>query len=357
MKLNIDSAVIVACVLAAAVAGASTVRAAAPQYAIVATWKQGGEGGWDYLALAPGATRLFVTRGNRVDVVDTSNGHLTGSISGTSGVHGLAFAPELGRGFTSNGKSNSVTVFDLDSLKPVREIPVTGQKPDAILYDSGQRRVFTFNGATNNSTVIDAATLGVAASIALSGPPEFAVEADGSVFVNLETDPGQISAIDSKTLAVRSTWALAGCDSPSGLAVDALNHRLFSVCSNRVMAVTDSLSGKQVALVPIGAGPDAAVFDADRGLVFSSNGEDGTLTVVREVDRNHFTVLQSLPTQKTARTMVLDPRTHSIYLAGAQIDERATPAPGQHRKPMVPGSFSILVAAPVNAPTPPLEHH
>ena len=345
---SIDSRrIAIALAFGAAVANAGATRTIEPHYAVVSTWTLGGEGGWDYLAFDAPSKRLFLSRATRVDVVDVTSGKLTGSIAGTAGIHGVAFAPALHRGFTSNGKANTVTVFDLDSLQFIREIPVTGRKPDAIFFDTLHDHVFTLNGASNNATVIDAGTLAVVATIALPGPPEFiAQDADGTLFVNLETDNGQISAIDTKTLAVKATWALAGCESPSGLAIDPGNHRLFSVCSNHAMAVTDSASGRQVAIVTIGAGPDACIYDATLKLVFSSNGEDGTLTVVRQIDKDHYTVAQTLPTQKTARTMALNPATHAIYLAGARIDESQAPAPGQHRRPMLPGSFTILTAAP-----------
>lgn len=329
----------------------AVVGATEPKYSVVNRWALGGEGGWDYLALDASAKRLFISRATRVDVVDTSNGKLVGTIDGTLGIHGVAFAPALHRGFTSNGKANTVTVFDLDTLKIIREIPVTGQKPDAIFFDARHGHVYTLNGATNNATVIDARTLAVAATIALPGPPEFiAQDSDGTLFVNLETDNGQISAIDTNVLTVKATWALPGCESPSGLAIDSAGHRLFSVCANHVMAATDSVSGKQVARVAIGAGPDACAFDSALKLVFSSNGEDGTLTVVRQLDPDHYTVLQTLPTQKSARTMALDPATHAIYLAGAQADGRQPLAVGQHRRPMLPGSFTVLVASPRPSP-------
>jgi DNA-binding beta-propeller fold protein YncE len=347
MKFEIDRGVNAARFIAAACLSASSVAASSPPYSVVSKWTLGGEGGWDYVALDPAAARLFVTRGSRVDVVDTGNGKIIGTIPGTMGIHGVTFAPELNRGFTSNGKSNTVTVFAMDSLKIVKEIAVTGQKPDAIFYDGKHRRVFTLNGNSHNATVIDAASLGAVATIALPGPPEFIAQgSNGDLFVNLETDNGRISVIDTGTLTLKAAWDLSGCASPTGLAIDAGNHRLFSVCQNRVMAVTDSESGKPVARVPIGAGPDACIFDAKTGLIFSSNGEDGTLTVVHEDDRDHFTVLQTVRTQKSARTMALDPKTHTIYLVGANIDQRQPLAQGQHRRPMMPGSFVVIVAAP-----------
>jgi DNA-binding beta-propeller fold protein YncE len=347
MKFELGRGVNAARCIAAACLTASSLAASSPPYSVVSKWTLGGEGGWDYVALDPAGARLFVTRGTRVDVVATGTGQIIGTIPGTIGIHGVAFAPELNRGFTSNGKSNTVTAFAMDSLNIVAEIAVTGLKPDAIFYDGRHRRVFTLNGNSRNATVIDAVSLGAVATIALSGPPEFIAQgSNGDLFVNLQTDKGRMSVIDTGTLTIKAAWDLSGCERPTGLAIDAGNRRLFSVCQNRVMVVTDSESGRPVARVPIGEGPDACVFDAKTGLIFSSNGEAGTLTVVHEDDRDHFTVLQTVRTQKTARTMALDPKTHAIYLVGASIDERQPLAQGQHRRPMMPGSFAVIVAAP-----------
>jgi DNA-binding beta-propeller fold protein YncE len=320
-----------------------------PEYTISATWALGGGGGWDYLALEASGARLFISRGDRVDVVETASGKLAGSIPNTQGVHGIAFAPDLKRGYTSNGRANTVTVFELDTLKTVREAPVSGTKPDAILYEPLRQHLFTANGASSNLSVLDPQTLEILATIALPGPPEFmATDASGSVFVNIETDPGKLVQIDAKALEVKGIWPLTGCANPTGLAIDRAQHRLFSVCENQVMAVTDSASGKQVAQVAIGKGPDAAAFDPDLGNVFSSNGADGTLTIIHEDAPDKYRVITTLSTQKSARTMALDQPTHRIFLAAGTLGAAPPPTPEQpHPRPdIVPGSFVILVAKP-----------
>jgi DNA-binding beta-propeller fold protein YncE len=308
-------------------------------YGVSTIWQLGGIGGWDYLALEPSGARLFVSRGDRVDVIDTSSGRRAGIIPNTAGVHGIAFAPELKRGYTSNGRAATVTAFEIDTLHVIQESPVAGKKPDAILYEPRLQHVFTANGATNDIDVLDPMTLQVLASIMLPGPPEFmATDAAGTVFVNIETEAAKIKA----------TWAVPGCSNPTGLAIDAANHRLFSVCENQVMAVTDSVSGKQVARVTIGDGPDAAVFDRDLGFVFSSNGADGTLTVIHQETPDQYRVIATVQTQKSARTMALDPATHRIFLSAARLGGTPPPTPDQpHPRPaIVPDTFVILVAEP-----------
>jgi DNA-binding beta-propeller fold protein YncE len=318
-------------------------------YGVSRIWQLGGIGGWDYLALEPSGARLFVSRGDRVDVVETSSGRRVGIVPNTGGVHGIAFAPELKRGYTSNGRTDTVTAFELDTFHVIQESPVTGKKPDAILYEPRLQHVFTANGATNDINVLDPMTLQVLTSIALPGPPEFmATDAAGTVFVNIETEAGKLVAIDAKSLKIKATWAMPGCSNPTGLAIDAANHRLFSVCENQIMAVTDSVSGKQVARVTIGDGPDAAVFDRDLGFVFSSNGADGTLTVIHQETPDQYRVVATVQTQKSARTMALDPATHKIFLAAARLGDAPPPTPDQpHPRPaIVPDTFVILVAEP-----------
>lgn len=320
-----------------------------PEYTIAATWALGGGGGWDYLALEASGARLFISRGDRVDVVETATGRLAGSIPNTQGVHGIAFAPELKRGYTSNGRANTVTAFELDTLRTVKEAAVSGTKPDAILYEPQHQHLFTANGASSNLSVLDPQTLEILATITLPGPPEFmATDASGSIFVNIETDPGKLVLIDAKALEVKAVWPLTGCANPTGLAIDRAQRRLFSVCDNQVMVVTDSVSGKQVAQVAIGKGPDAAAFDPDLGNVFSSNGADGTLTIIHEDAPDKYRVITTLSTQKSARTMALDQPTHRIFLAAATPGESPPPTPDQpHPRPgMIPGSFVILVAKP-----------
>jgi DNA-binding beta-propeller fold protein YncE len=321
----------------------------APDYTVSRSWPLGGSGGWDYLALEASGARLFISRGDRVDVVETVSGKPVGSIAHTLGVHGIAFAPALSRGFTSNGQGDTVSVFELDSLRLIQEVPVSGKKPDAILYEPRYNRLITANGGSANLSVLDAGTLQIAATVPLPGPPEFmATDAAGMVYVNIETEAGKLAVVDSKSLTVKAAWPLPGCQNPTGLALDANHHRLFSVCANQVMAVTDSLSGRQVARVVIGSGPDAAVFDSDLGLVFSSNGQDGTLTVIHEESPDEYRVVATVTTQVSARTMTLDPATHRIFLAAAKLGA-APPATEEqpHPRPsVVPGSFTILVAQP-----------
>jgi YVTN family beta-propeller protein len=318
--------------------------AAAPNMEVLQRWKLGGDGGWDYLTVDPATNRLFISRGTHVDVVSTESGKLIGSIPKTSGVHGIALAPALNRGFTSNGGADSVTVFNLDTLKVIQEVKVSGRNPDAILFEPSGKHVFTFNGASKDVTVLDASSLAVIATIPVPDKPEFAVQdGRGQIFVNIESDPGQMLVIDSKGLRVKSTWPLPGCSSPSGLAIDSAHGRLFSVCDGKVMAVTDAANGKQVALVQIGEHPDAAGFDAKRGIVYSSNGE-GTLSLVHQDDADRYTVVQTLTTQRGARTMALDDATGKVYLATADFG----PAPAvtaeqpRPRPALIPNSFVVL---------------
>jgi DNA-binding beta-propeller fold protein YncE len=311
-------------------------------------WPVGGAGGWDYLALDKSGARLFVTRQDRVDVIDTTSGTLIGSIADTPGAHGVALAPGLRRGYVSNGGAASVTAFNLDTLRTVTTAKVSGTNPDAIVFEPVGQHVLTFNGGSSNASVLDALTLAPVATIALPGKPEFAVaDGAGRVFVNIETEHGQMAVIDANTLTLRVARPLPGCALPTGLALDHAHHRLFSVCSGNVMLVTNATSGRAVASVAIGAHPDAAAFDPRLGLVFSSNG-DGTLTVIHEDDPDHYHVVQTLPTQKSARTLALDGARHRIYLVAADFGPApAASATEPHaRAPMLPNTFTILVAAP-----------
>jgi YVTN family beta-propeller protein len=319
--------------------------ATAPNMELLQHWKLGGAGGWDYLTMDSAKKRLFISRATRVDVVSVESGKLLGSIPDTQGVHGIALAPALKRGFTSNGRANSVTAFDLDTLKVIKEAKVSGQNPDAILYEPSGKHVFTFNGASKDVTVLDASSLAVVATIPVPDKPEFAAQdGHGQIFVNIESDPGQMVVIDTQKLTVKSTWPLPGCNSPSGLAIDRAHRRLFSVCDGKVMAVTDAVSGGQTALVPIGEHPDAAGYDQKRGLVFSSNGE-GTLSVVRQDSPDRYTVVQTLPTQRGARTMALDEMTGKVYLVTADFGPApaATAEQPRPRPALIPDSFVLLV--------------
>jgi YVTN family beta-propeller protein len=310
---------------------------------VLQRWKIGGGGGWDYLTV-DSMHRLFLSRGTQVDVVDTQSGKVLGTIPNTQGVHGIALAPDLHRGFTSNGRADSVTAFDLQTLKTLQEAKVPAHNPDAILYEPKGKHVFTFNGRSKDVTVLDATTLAVVATIPVPDKPEFAQDDHaGHIFVNIESDPGQMVQIDSTKLTVQATWPLPGCNSPSGLAIDRVRHRLFSVCDGNVMAVTNAQTGAQVAQVPIGKGPDAAAYDEKRGLVFSSNGE-GTLTVIRQESADRYSVLDTVKTQTGARTMALDP-SGRVYLVSAEFGPApAATAEQPHPRPVpVPDSFTVLV--------------
>lgn len=312
----------------------------APADRLLSRLPLGGAGGWDYLSFDAHARHLFVSRGDRVLVVDVDSGKQIGTIAGTAGVHGVAIAADLQRGFTSNGKSASVTVFDLGTLKIVATIEGTGRNPDAILYDSASRHVFTFNGKSGTASVIDTAKNAVIDSIALPGKPEFAV-ADGSghVYVNIE-DKSELVQLDTSTDKVLHTWPLAPCESPSGLALDNRHHRLFSVCDNRTMAVLDAIDGHHVASIAIGDGPDAVAFDPADAMIYSANGESGTITAVHENDPDHYSVRATIPTQTSARTLALDPQTHRLYLSAAR---RGSAKQANGRPSIEPGSFSVLV--------------
>jgi YVTN family beta-propeller protein len=311
---------------------------------VIERWKIGGGGGWDYLT-ADAAHRLFLSRGTQVDVVDTRTGTVIGTIPNTQGVHGIALAPDLHRGFTSNGRADSVTAFDLDTLKTLQEAKVPAHNPDCIVYDPTGKHVFTFDGRSKDVTVLDAMTLAVVATIPVPDKPEFAQDDNaGHIFVNIESEAGQMVVIDTHKLAVQATWPLPGCASPSGLAIDRRHHRLFSVCDGNVMTVTNGETGAQVAQVPIGKGPDAAAYDEKRGLVFSSNGE-GTLTVVRQDSADHYSVLDTVKTQAGARTMALDPASGRAYLVTAEFGPAPAPTAEQpHPRPVpLPDSFTVLV--------------
>lgn len=305
----------------------------------------GGEGGWDYLTADSEARRVYLSRGTHVMVVDSDSGAIVGDIPNTNGVHGIALAPGLGKGYISNGRDGTVTIFDLKSLKVLGTVPA-GKNPDAIIFDPVTQRVFAFNGSSKDASAIDARTDTVAGTIPLGGKPEFAVtDQKGHVFVNIE-DKSEIIKFDSAKLSVESHWSIAPGDEPSGLAIDRKHRRLFAVCSNKLMVVVNADNGKVVTTVPIGSGPDAAGFDPSSDFVFSSNGE-GTLTVIHEDSPDKFTVVENVPTQVRARTMTLDLKTHQVYLVSAEFGTAPAPTAQQPRPrpPMVPGSFTLLVVS------------
>ena len=328
---------VITLVLAAAFAIAAF--AAPTGYKILKEIKVGGDGGWDYLTMDSSARRLYISHTNVVVVVDPDAAKVVGTIPDTMGVHGIAVVPELNRGFTSNGRGNNVTIFDLKTLKPISTVAV-GENPDSIRYEPKSGRVFTFNGRSNNSTAIDAKTGMVVGTIPMGGKPEFSVADDkGHVYVNIE-DTSEILEIDAAKAAVSKKYSLKPCDGPSGLAIDVKKRRLFSVCGNRMMAISDPDSGKVLATPAIGPGTDGAAFDASTGYAFSSNGGDGTVTVIQETG-GKYDVVENVATQRGARTITLDEKTHNVYLPVA--DPNPPPTPGARGRGFVPDSFRVLV--------------
>src|SRR5580704_15013910 len=312
-------------------------------YHVVTTYKVGGDGGWDYLTADAAARRVYISRGTHVMVLDADSGKGVGDIADTPGVHGIALAPELGRGFTSNGREGTVSIFDIKTLVTSNKVKV-GEGPDAILYDPATKRVFTFNGHSQDSTAIDAATGKVLGTIKLDGRPEFAAsDAKGEIFVNIE-DKSELTAIDPNKLEVKAVWPLAPCTGPSGLSIDRKNRRLFVGCDNKMMAVVDADSGKVLATPAIGDGVDATTFDAETGLAFASCGE-GVLTVVREESPDKFSVAESVPTQQGARTLALDAKTHNVFVVTAKFGPPPAPTADnpRPRRSIVPDSFVVLV--------------
>lgn len=311
----------------------------APQFEVKKKITLGGDGGWDYLTYDPNGKRLFISRATHVIVVDPESGKQIGDIANTNGVHGIALAQEFGKGFTSNGRDSNVTVFDLKSLKEEARV-ATGDGPDAIVYDPASKRVFTMNGRAHSTTAIDAQSNNVAGQVPLDGKPEFAVaDGKGTVFVNIE-DKSEVQAIDARQLKVTHTWPMGKCQEPSGMAIDRKHRRLFSGCDNSEMAILDADSGKVVAEVPIGEGVDANGFDPELGIALSSNGGDGTLTIVHEDSPDKFSVAQNVQTERGARTMALDEKTHSVYTVTAKFGPREQ---GERRPKIVPGTFELIV--------------
>ena len=343
---------------AAALSAGQAAHSQALRYQHLQTVALPGDGGWDYMTLDPDARRLYITHATHVLVLDCDTLKMIGDIPDTQGVHGVALAPLLGRGYASDGKRNAVTVFDLKTLKTLGQIRV-GERPDAIVYEPKTQRVFTFNGGGDSATAIDAKTNQVVGTLALGGRPEFAVaDGQGLIYNNVE-DKSEIVAIDAKTLTIKARYPLAPLESPSGLAIDTKTRRLFAVCDGGKMAVVNADTGKVIATPAIGSGPDAAACDPATGMVFSANGEDGTLTTVARggvhyrlrgepIHIESYSPVQTVPTQKGARTMALDPKTHRVFLVTATA---APAAPGTKpwRRSYVPGTFTLLVYGPQKA--------
>jgi DNA-binding beta-propeller fold protein YncE len=312
-------------------------------YHIIKRLKVGGEGGWDYLTVDGAARRLYVSRSTHVMVIDLDSDKVVGDIPNTLGVHGIAIAPELNRGFTSNGKADTSTIFDLKTLKVLGEVK-TGGNPDAITYDPVSKKVFTFNGRSKDATVFSAATGKVLQTIPLGGKPEYcAIDGKGKVYVNNE-DTNEVIEIDCITARVSKKFSLKPCEEPSGMGLDAEHGRVFSGCHNKVMTVLDTKTGKVIATVPIGGNVDGNGFDSGAGLAFSSNG-DGTLTVAHESSPGKYEVVETVTTQRGSRTMAIDPQTHNIYLPAAQFmpPKASTSENPKPRPEMVKDSFEVLV--------------
>lgn len=295
--------------------GCVSLAAAAPSggYSVIKKIPIPGQGSFDYLTVDEGARRLYVSHGTQVEVLDIDSLALVGNIPNTSGVHGVAIAPEFGRGFVSNGHASTVTIFDLKTLKPIADVP-TGQKPDGIIYDPATKRVFAFNGGSNSVTAIDAATGKVAGTVELGGGPEFAaVDGSGYVFNNLE-DESQVLKINARDLKVEQRWPAAPCSSPSSMAMDRATRRLFIGCRSKAMAVLNADTGKVITTLPIGDHVDATAFDVETRLIFNSNGE-GTITVIHEDNPDTYSVVETVKTVPRAKTMALDPKTHRLFLS------------------------------------------
>ena len=322
--------------------GATAIMAAGG-YHVIKKIPGADDAGWDYLIVDDAARKLYVSHSTHVDVYDIDAGAAAGKIDNTEGVHGIALATDIGRGFISDGRANQVTMFDLKTLKTLGEIP-TAKGPDAIIYDPASKRVFAMNGGGNSSTAIDAATGKVEGTIDLGAGPEFAAaDGKGNVYVNIE-DKSTALKIDSKKLAVTATWPLAPCEQPSAMSMDRKNRRLFIGCRNSTAVVVDADSGKVVTSVPIGQRVDAGAFDPQTGTVFFSNG-DGTVTVIHQDSPDKYTVVENVKTQTGAKTMALDAKTHQLYIPAAMYGPAPAPTPQQPRpRPgIIPGSFTILV--------------
>ena len=336
-------------ILAAAVLvlGASPALAQAPTYHVAARFAAAGDGGWDYPQTDTTNNRLYLSRGSHVMVLDLASGAVLGDIPNTPGVHGIAIAPELGRGFASNGRDSSVTIFDLQTFATIGNVKIGGRNPDAIGYDAFTRRVFAMNGGSGTATAIDAATGTVAGMVTFGGKPEF-VRSDerGTMYANVE-DSSQIVAWDARTLALKGKWSLAPCEDPTGLAIDRANHRLFSACGNGLMAIVNADNGHLIMTVPICRGTDGAAFDPATRMAFASCG-DGTLSLIHQDNPDNYSAAGTVATQRGARTITLDERTHRIYLPAAEYGPtpEATAAQPRPRAPMIPGSFMVVVVQP-----------
>jgi YVTN family beta-propeller protein len=350
MKLKTIVRAVTAVALASTSLLGSTAQAVAAaghaQFEVAKHYTLGGAEGWDYIGYDPVRHHLFISRASHVQVVDTNSGRLVGEIANTDGVHGFAFVQDQKLGFVTNGRADTITVVDLDTLRTVGTINAGGPDPDGIMYAANVKRLYVSNGHDQSVSAIDPVTRKVVATMAVGGKPEsLADDDDGRIFVNVE-DKGEIVAMDGRSNKVLAHWSIAPCEGPSGLAIDKKSERLFTVCANHLMMVIDARSGRRVAELPIGGHPDAAAFDPALKMAFSSNGADGTLTVVHEDDADHYTVLQNVPTEVGAKSMALDGDAHRVYLVSSKFGPApAATADNPHSHPsVVPDTFNVLVA-------------
>jgi YVTN family beta-propeller protein len=320
--------------------GTVVAQSAPPLYKQVARFDVGGEGGWDYITYDASSDRLFVGHSMEITVVDASTGKKIGSVP-ANGAHGAAIVTEKNLGFSTNGRAGTVTVFDLKTLQPKEQIKA-GENPDAIMYDEYAKKVVVMNGRSKDLMVIDPDSLKVVATVPLGGKLEAATSDPTHVYVNVE-DTSEVASIDSKSWKEDHRWKLTGCEEPSGMGIDEAKHRLFSVCGNKKMVVVDTGSGQILATLDTGAGTDGGGFDPELGYAFASNGGDGTLTVVKGDKDGKYVVAENVPTQRAARTMAVDPKSHRVFLPTAEL---GPPAEGQRWPSVKPGTFAILVYAP-----------
>ena len=304
-----------------------------------------GDGSWDLLTIDEHTQRLYLSHGSVVNVLDLKTYQVIGTIAETKGVHGIAIAGDLNKGFTSNGKDTSVTIFNSNTFEVIEKVKITGINPDAIIYDDFTHRVFIFNGRSNDATVMDAKTNKVIETIKLSGKPELCTNDEkGTIFVNIE-DKNAITVIDASTLKIKNVWPITPGEEPTGLAFDSKTNRLFSVCGNKLMVVVNGENGKVITTLPIGEGCDGVAFDAEKKCIYASNGADGTITVVKEESENKFKVIETIATQKGAKTITLSQKTHQLFLPSAEFGEKPqVTKENPHPRPSIkPNSFVVLV--------------
>jgi DNA-binding beta-propeller fold protein YncE len=329
-----------------AIAGLAGAQSSAGSYHVAQRVPLGGEGGWDYIAVDTARGRLFITRSDRVMVVDQATGKQVGEITGLNRGHGVAFDHATNHGFATSGADSTVTMFDLGTLAVLKRT-IAAVDDDAVLYDPVSKRVFTMNGDAGSASVMDPTSGERVGNIDLGGKPEFGVtDGAGHVYINIE-DKGEVVEVDPAAMKLSRRWSIAPCEEPSGLAIDVAHRRLFSVCGNKLMAVSDAASGKLITTLPIGSGVDGAAFDPASGNAFASNGE-GTVTVVHEDTPDNFRVVSTVQTMTGARTIALDPKTHRVYTVGARFGPMpaAASGTGRRRPPIIPGSFTLLVLEP-----------